>query len=92
MIAWRDGVEHVDGEPVREFVQPNVWTSSVWISRDGAAFRKYFNTQTRQWSAWEDVPFSLDVETETRLGLNVGCWKSVETAAATACTQRLHTL
>ena len=88
MIAWRDGIEHVDGAPVRELVQPNVWTSSVWISRDGAAFRKYFNTQTRQWSAWEDVPFSLDHEMQTRLGVDVGGWKSVATAVATAWCYR----
>jgi hypothetical protein len=34
MISWADGVEYHEGVALRETVH-NVWSSSVWISRDG---------------------------------------------------------
>ena len=43
MIAWRDGIEESPGGPAREVVQRDTWSSSVWITPDGEAFRRHYN-------------------------------------------------
>ena len=88
MIAWRDGIEESPGGRAREIVQRNVWSSSVWITPEGEAFRRFFNAVTRQFT-WEEMPVALDHDTQSRLGLPLPSgWMSVETAIATAWLHR----
>ena len=89
MISWKDGLEPgPSGDEFREIVQPNVWTSSVWISRKGEAYRRFYNTESKEFS-WEELPYSLDQKNQTRIGIrpNTG-WMSVEAAIATAWRYR----
>ena len=89
MIRWQDGVEHHGDTPLREIVQPNVWSSSVWISQDGEAYRKYYNPVARTWGEWEGIPVSLDQERGARLGYSLPTgWKSIEACIATAWLHR----
>lgn len=88
MIAWRDGIEGSPGGPAREVVQRNAWSSSVWITPEGEAFRRFCNAVSGQFT-WEEMPFSLDQETQSRLGLPLPSgWMSTETAIATAWLHR----
>ena len=75
MIEWVDGIECNKDIPLREIVQPNAWSSSVWISPLGEAYRKYYNIVTKEWGEWEAVPLSL--ESSERLGFALSTWASV---------------
>ena len=90
MIAWADGVERTrDGAPLRELVQPALWTSSVWVTPDGACYRRYYNPVARAWGEFELLPASLDHATQQRLGFQLATgWASVETCIATAWLHR----
>ena len=90
MIQWKDGVEYApDGEMLREIVQPNVWTSSVWVSQSGASYRKYFNQVTKEWSPFEAMSIAVDQDTQTRIGINLPSgWISIETVIATGWLHR----
>ena len=36
LIDWTDGIERSPtGGPLREIVQPDAWSSTLWISPDG---------------------------------------------------------
>ena len=62
ILTWRDGIEVApDGEPAREFVQRRVWSSSVWITRSGAAYRRYYNPHTQS-VTWQLMPLAEDAE------------------------------
>ena len=88
MIQWADGIETIAGAPARELVQPSVWSSAVFITAVGEAYRRYYNPVSKAWSGWEVVPASLDGE-GTRLGYALATgWMSVETALATAWLHR----
>ena len=87
MIAWPDGVERSPAGPAREFVQPRVWSSSVWITTDGAAYRRYYNPVTRAWGAWEPLDAVLDDE-QQRVGYALSGWTSSEACIATAWLHR----
>jgi hypothetical protein len=89
MISWEDGLEYgPDGLQFRQIVQPDVWTSSVWISEEGEAYRRHYNTESKEWN-WEEMPYTLDKETQTRIGVHLQTgWMSVETAIATAWRYR----
>ena len=88
LITWDDGVEYIGKRPIREIVQPSVWNSSIWISPDGEAYRKYYNPVTKGWGEWEEVPFSLDQAGE-RMGIHLPQgWTSIETCIATAWLHR----
>ena len=90
LINWPDGIETINGAPARELVQPSVWSSAVFVTRHGDAFRRYYNAVSHTWSDyWEAVPASLDAN-GVRLGyaFAVTGWKSVEQAIATAWQHR----
>ena len=88
MITWYDGIEETPSGPARELVQHDTWSSSVWITQEGEVWRRYYNPVSQTF-AWEDIPYSLDHETQSRLGLPLlSRWMSVETAIATAWLHR----
>ena len=88
MIAWRDGIEESPGGPAREVVQRDTWSSSVWITPDGEAFRRYYNAAASTFT-WEEMAYSLDEYSQARLGLHLASgWTSVESLIATAWLHR----
>ena len=46
-----------------------VWSSSLWISKVGDVFRRYFNISTKLWH-FDDTPVEL-IESSGRVGLKV---------------------
>ena len=71
MIHWRDGLEESPGGIARELVQPRVWNSTVWITRDGTACRRYYNSQTNTWTWGEVLDVTFDPDTQERVGYNL---------------------
>lgn len=87
MIDWPDGVEESPAGQAREVVQRQVWSSSVWITRDGAASRRFYNAVTGAWR-WEDMALQLNAAGE-RVGYHLAAgWTSVEQCIATAWLHR----
>ena len=87
MIDWADGEEIApDGSVVREVPQRHVWTSSVWITQDGEAWRRYFNVVTKQWH-WDaqQLPLVIDGDQE---GVSLEWFTSTDRAIAMAWLHR----
>ena len=60
MQWWPSGVEqNVDGV-VREVPTRHVWASSVWITQEGVARRKWWNPVERRWH-WDAEPLPICV-------------------------------
>ena len=66
-----------------------MWSSALFISKTGAAWRRHFNTVTREWH-WADEPTLPVEERESgRMGLSVGRhWTPLETCIALAWRHR----
>jgi hypothetical protein len=87
MISWPDGeIRAPDGgEIMREVPQRHVWSSSVWCSKTGLLWRRYYNSQVRTWK-WDDKgPMQLVEEADTgRMGIHLEWFVTVEHAIAMA--------
>ena len=88
MISWRDGLERApDGALARQVPQPFTWSSSVWVTSEGAAYRRYYNPVDRS-HAWE--PLELAEEPYSgRLGYHIPAWTSIEQIIASAWRARV---
>ena len=87
MLEWNDGIEETPGGMAREIVQPNVWSSSVWITPVGEAFRRYYNPISKAWT-WEAMQIAFNPD-QTRIGIHLASgWMSSEQAIATAWLHR----
>ena len=68
-IKWRDGLEMGPDGECREMVQRlPVWTTTIWVTRDGAARRRYFNPILKIWT-WDDTLMSVVENDECQLGI-----------------------
>ena len=91
MQSWPDGVERGPrgrGE-YRQIPEAYVWSSALFITKTGTAWRKHFNTVTREWR-WADEPTPPVEERESgRMGLSIGThWNPLETCIALAWRHR----
>ena len=50
MIAWRDGLERGPDGPARQVPTRHVWNSTVWVTKDGTARRRFFNPISGEWN------------------------------------------
>lgn len=82
-IDWPHGMELAPtGERAREFVQRvPVWSSTIWITEHGAAYRRYADGE------WHMLEAVLD-PSETHIGYNLPGFVSIVTAIATAWHMR----
>jgi hypothetical protein len=82
MQWWPSGVEqNVDGV-VREVPVRHVWASSVWITQEGVARRKWWNPVERRWH-WDAETLPLIV-VDGRAGIHAPGWMSLERAICMA--------
>ena len=83
---WRDGLSKGPDGVCRQIPQRAVWTSGVWITKEGRARRRWYNLSTRTWH-WDPdlLPY---VFREDRVGLHVDGWISIERAIALAWRRR----
>ena len=87
MINWPPGQDvGPDGSPVREIPQRHVWASSVWITEDGIAWRRFFNLATKHW-VWDDRPLPITIE-GNQDGITLEWFTSVDRAIAIAWLYR----
>ena len=80
---WPFGIERTpEGERAREFVQQTpVWSSAVFISESGAAYRRFMSS--RGSTSWELIPLASD-PLSGRFGYHLPGFVALETALATA--------
>ena len=77
---------------MREVPQRHVWSSSVWCSKTGLLWRRYYNGQLRTWR-WEEEPMPLveevvDGEETGRMGIHLEWFVTVEHAIGLAWLRR----
>ena len=71
----------------RQIPQRVVWSSGVFITKEGRARRRWYNLSTRKWS-WDADPLPYAFSAN-RVGLHVDGWISIERAIALAWRRRL---
>ena len=77
MQRWPSGVEQNEDGPVREIPQRHVWASSIWITADGIARRKWWNPVTRAWH-WDGAPLQPAFDVQMRRGYHAPQFMTVE--------------
>lgn len=82
MQWWPSGIEQGPDGVVRELPQRHVWASSIWVTQEGAARRKWWNYVERRWR-WDAEPLPL-VVADGRVGIHAPGWMSLERAICMA--------
>ena len=68
MQWWPSGIEQGPDGVVRELPQRHVWASSIWVTQEGTARRKWWNPVERRWR-WDAEPLPIIV-VDGRAGVN----------------------
>jgi len=87
MIAWRDGLERGPDGPARQVPTRHVWTSTVWVTKDGTARRRFFNPISGEWN-WAPEMLNLVEDEMGNSGYALDWFTSVERAIALAWRKR----
>ena len=91
MIEWKYGLSKApDDNRVRQIPTKHVWSSSLWISKDGVCWRRFFNPITQTWKR-EEKPHAYTFDKDgTRIGLLLlDQWTPLETCILLAWKHRL---
>jgi hypothetical protein len=75
-----------DGE-MRQIPELHVWSSCVYITRNGIARRRFYNSVARGWT-WADEPLVITLDEAGRMGYYIGWWRSIELCIALAWLSR----
>jgi hypothetical protein len=71
LILWGDGVRRRGNVPMREVVQTRLWTSTVWCSKDGLVWRRFWDVGALTWHwAEEQVGYVVD-DDSGRIGVHL---------------------
>ena len=87
MQWWPSGIEQNEDGVVRELPQRHVWQSSIWVTQEGVARRKWWNAVQRRWH-WDTHPLPFIVA-DGRAGIHAPGWMSIERAIAMAWRLRI---
>ena len=88
-INWKEGLERNQDGKVRQIPQKAVWSSSLWITRDGICRRRQYQIMSQTW-VWADQPQSMMIEEETgRMGYKIDHFLPLETCIALAWKHRV---
>lgn len=89
MIAWPYGLEKSKDGSMREIPVRHVWSSSLWITKDGTARRRYFNPLTQSWS-WSETVTDHAFSSDGKQGLFLlDQWVPLATCISLAWIHRL---
>lgn len=86
MIAWKAGLEHTPSGKAREIPQKHVWSSGIFITKDGSIHRRFFNKITGKWRWERRMEFVEDGD--GRQGLHLPNFIPVETLICMAWRRR----
>ena len=89
-VRWPDGVERCPSEKrVREVPFKHPFTSSIWVSKDGEIWRRFYNVLRGEWNWDQDGPLEYAEDANGRVGLNLGSqFRPIETVIALAWLHR----
>jgi hypothetical protein len=86
-IRWTDGlIESPDGI-ARQLPERHVFSSAVYVTRDGVARRRFFNPVDQSWR-WAQEPILATLDSEGRVGYTIGWFRSIDHCTALAWLQR----
>lgn len=90
MINWRLGLQRgPTGDRMREIPVRAVWSSSLWCSKDGTVYRRYYNPIKAQWH-WSEKRQEYSINADGKLGLYIlDQWIPLTTCIALAWMHRL---
>ena len=88
LLEWKDGVEKGPSGNAREIPQRYVWSSSIWMTKDGACYRKFYNAVTEEW-AWESDMVDFVEDENGRMGLHLPYFIPIETLICMAWRSRV---
>ena len=88
LIDWKDGIDKSPGGNAREIPQRYVLSSSIWITKDGACYRKFYNPITEEWTWEEDMVVYIE-DVDGRVGLNLPYFIPIHTLICMAWRSRV---
>jgi len=89
-LDWDDGIVIApSGDEMRQLPELHCWSSGVFVARNGLVWRRFYNSQTREW-AWADVPLVATIDETGKMGYNIGWWRSMEVCIASAWLHRME--
>ena len=89
-VRWPDGVERCPSEKrVREVPFKHPFTSSIWVSKDGEIWRRFYNVLSGDWNWDQDGPLEYAEDANGRVGINLGSqFRPIESVIALAWLHR----
>lgn len=71
MLKWQDGIEMSPGGKAREVPQRWLWANSLWVTKQGACYRKHYNGITGKWTWDREMLELVEEESTGRMGLHI---------------------
>jgi hypothetical protein len=89
MLDWADGLVRKGRRELREVPQKYVWAQTLWITRRGELYKRYYNVSTHTWH-WGDEAEEQVEDASGKMGyrLTGRGWVSVEYVIASAWRKR----
>ena len=85
---WNYGVLKRERKLFRQVPVKHVWSSTLWISRDGECFRRFYNPIAHAWT-WSDDAQCIVLDEHGRAGLQIlNQWTPLTTVIALAWIPR----
>ena len=85
MVAWKVGIRKKDGILYRQVPTRFSWSSTLWVSRSGACYRRYYNPFSNTWRFMRTPQKYILDEASGRIGLHIEQqWVPVTTVIALA--------
>jgi len=83
-VRWADGIERCpSGKSVREVPSKHPFTSSIWVSKDGEIWRRFYNVLSGEWNWSEEGPLEYAEDANGRVGINLASqFRPIQTVIA----------
>eukprot|EP00966_Prymnesium_polylepis_P051061 1181779-Prymnesium_polylepis.1 len=86
-VQWTDGIIESPDGIARQLPERHVFSSAVFVTRDGIARRRFFNSVDQSWR-WAEDPIMATLDSEGRVGYTIGWFRSIDRCTALAWLQR----
>ena len=89
MLGWVDGLVRKGRRELREVPQKYVWAQTLWVTRRGELYKRFYNVGTNTWH-WGDEAEELVEDNAGKMGYRLAGrgWVSLEYVVASAWRRR----
>ena len=70
-IKGREGLVTTPDGPAREIPSKYVWSERTFITKDGCAWKRYYNVWTQEWR-WDKEPLDMTMDETGKVGFYAG--------------------